>query len=252
MFFLFSKIVSFLFMPLSWVMILLVVSFIWRKRARKLRIASVVVLFVFGNGFLLHEVNLLWEVPVTSDEKVGQHQVGVVLGGYAYYSPENDRVIFRNSTDRLMQGLRLLEEGMVNHLILSGGSGYVTQPEMRESLYVGQFLQDLNIPKLDVTLESESRNTRENAMYTAVILQEKGWDKQRIVLITSAYHMRRAKACFEKQGIEVVVFPADPTTGERMFYLDHLLLPSAETFAQWNVLIHEWVGFISYKVMGYA
>ncbi|MEQ9186586.1 MAG: YdcF family protein [Cryomorphaceae bacterium] len=252
MFFVISKIVSFLFMPLSWVMLLLIASFLWKKRARKLRISAVLVLFVFGNSFLLHEVNLLWEVQVTADADLEHHQVAVILGGYAYYSPTHDRVTFRNSTDRLLQGLRLLEEGKVSHLILSGGSGYVMQPDNKESMYVAEFLKDINVPKLDVTVESESRNTRENAMHTATILQEKRWDKQRIVLITSAYHMRRAMACFEKQGISVIPFSADPTTGERMFYLDHLLLPSAETFAQWNVLIHEWIGFISYKMMGYA
>lgn len=252
MFFILSKLINFLFMPLSWVLITLALSFFWKRKAKLLRIGALAILLFFGNSFILHEVNLLWEVPVLQDDELKPHRVGVVLGGYAYYSPENDRITFRSSADRLMQGYRLYQTGMINNLILSGGSGYVMQPDLRESRYVGDYMDDISFPKLNLIIEDSSRNTYENAVQTAAILQQRGWDKQTIVLITSAYHMRRAKACFEKQGISVIPYPAEPWTGERMFYLDHLLLPSAEALAGWNVLIHEWVGFISYRVLGYA
>jgi uncharacterized SAM-binding protein YcdF (DUF218 family) len=251
MFFILSKLLSFLFHPLSWVFLALVGALIWRNRRKKLLIAAVAILFVFGNGFLLHEVILLWEVPVKTDQELDHHEVAVVLGGYAYYSPENDRVTLRESGDRLFQGVRLLQAEYVDHLVLSGGSGYVLYPDLKESLYVGAFLDEIGIPKRKVWLESESRNTHENAAFTASLLADNGVADEPIVLITSAYHMRRAKACFEKQGMQVIAFPAEPMSGERMFTPDHLFLPSAEAFGIWNRLIHEWVGFVSYKFSGY-
>lgn len=251
MFFILSKLLNFLFHPLSWVFIALVLALVWKKHRRRFLITGIAFLFVFGNGFLLHEVILWWEVPVKTDQELDHYEVAVVLGGYAYYSPENDRVTLRESGDRLFQGIRLLEEDYVDHLLLSGGSGYVLYPDLKESLYVGAFLDLMGIPKRKVWLESESRNTHENASFTAALLEERGIKDKPIVLITSAYHMRRASACFEKQGIQVIPFPAEPKSGERMFTPDHLFLPSAEAFGIWNRLIHEWIGFVSYRISGY-
>jgi uncharacterized SAM-binding protein YcdF (DUF218 family) len=239
-------------MPLLWVVTLLLLSLLKRSWAKRLRWWAVGVLFVFGNGFILQEVNRLWETPITLDQDLEHHKIGVVLGGYAYYSPENDRVTFRSSSDRFLQAIRLLQTGKIEHLILSGGSGYVTMPDQKESIYVGTFLEQMGIATHRYTIEPTSRNTHENALETASILQNKGWEKQAIVLITSAYHMPRARGCFERAGLSVVSYAADPTVGERMYTFDHLFIPSAEALAWWNVILHEWVGYVSYKALGYS
>ena len=111
-------------MPMSWIVIALVASFFIKKYSKKLRLAALIILLFFGNSFILNEVKLLWEVPVTLDQNLDHYKYGVVLGGYAYYSPENDRITFAKSGDRLFQGLRLLKTDYVDQLILSGGSGY--------------------------------------------------------------------------------------------------------------------------------
>ena len=251
MFFILSKILGFFFSPISWIFLLIVVAIFWAKWRKKLLISAAVILFLFGNSFLLHEVNLWWEPEVVKDQDLDNYATGVVLGGYAYYSPENDRITFRENGDRLFQGLRLLQDDRIDDLILSGGSGYILYPEMKESLYVGAYLTQIGIDEHRVILESESRNTHENALYTKAILEEKGLFNEPIVLITSAFHMPRAKACFEKVGIKVIPYPTDPSVGERMFSPDHLFLPSSESLSYWNRLIHEWIGYLAYKQTGY-
>lgn len=251
MFFILSKILHFLISPFSWILILLIASFIWKKKSRKLRIWSVILLFFFGNGFILHEVELLWETPVTNDSELPKNSIGVVLGGYAYFNPKIDRVVFRESSDRLMQGLRLLKTNKVDRLVLSGGSGYVLHPEIREASYVSRFLKDLGFKKRHILIDSNSRNTYQNAIETKALLEENGLIEKPLVLITSASHMRRSVACFEKAGMTVIPYSTDMHTGDRSFNPQHLLIPSAHALHRWQSVMHEWIGFITYWIMGY-
>lgn len=239
-------------MPMSWIVLCLIASFFFHRFTKQLRLAALIILLFFGNSFILSEVNRLWETPITEDQDLDHYPFGVVLGGYAHYTPEHDRITFAQSGDRLFQGIRLLQSDYVDQLILSGGSGYVLFPELKESLYVGSYLDAIDINADRVILESESRNTRENAINTFELLKQMGMQHEPIVLLTSAYHMRRAKACFEKVGLNVIPYPTELTTGERLFTFDHLILPNASALAQWNVLFHEWMGYISYSLAGYV
>jgi len=252
MFFILSKVLSFLFAPLSWAFLLIIAGFFWKKRGRKLRIVAFVVLYLFSNSFLLQEVTRWWQVPITLDQDLQPERTGVVLGGFSVYDTTAERISFGCSADRIMQGLRLLGTGKIQTLVVSGGSGYVLKPEMKESVFVGQYLREINVPEDRFLLETTSRNTQENAVNTAALLQAHQLDRQPIVLITSAYHMRRAKGCFEKQGLTVIPYATDATGSERSFSFDTLLLPDAQALIGWDILIHEWIGYISYWVMGYV
>lgn len=236
---------------MSWIVIALTSSFFIKRWAKKLRLASLIILLFFGNTIILNEVKLLWDVPITLDQDLDHYKYAVVLGGYAYYSPENDRIAFAKSGDRLFQGLRLLKSDYVDQLILSGGSGYVLFPELKESLYTGSYLEAIDISADEVILESESRNTRENALYTYNLVKENGHENEPIILITSAYHMRRAIATFEKLGLNVIPYPAEPSFSERNYTIDTMILPSASALNEWNVLFHEWMGYVSYSISGY-
>lgn len=251
MFFSLSKLFGFLFYPLSWILIILVSALVIKKKSRRLLLLALVLTYFFGNSFILHEVNLMWEPPVTIDQNLDHYHTAVILGGYAYYSPENDRITIRESGDRLFQGIRLLKGDYVDKLVLSGGSGYLLHPELKESEFISTYLENIGISEEQIIIESGSRNTYENAVATAKILREKGLDKEPILLVTSAYHMRRAQACFEQQGLKVIPYPTEPNIGERMYTPDHLFLPNSESLAYWNRLFHEWFGYIMYKVLGY-
>jgi len=58
--------------------------------------------------------------------------------------------------------------------------------------------------------------------------------------------------CFKKEGIQVTPYSTDRYSGPIKFELDYLLFPSASTLFNWEKLIHEWVGVISYKLVGYC
>lgn len=70
-----------------------------------------------------------------------------------------------------------------------------------------RFMVDLGVPGEAMVLEDRSRNTSQNAEYSAEILAEQGI--RRILLVTSAHHMPRAKRLFEAQGLKVVPVATD-------------------------------------------
>ena len=71
-------------------------------------------------------------------------------------------------------------------------------------------------------------------------------------MITSAFHMRRSLNCFDAVGMDVAPYSTDRYAGPRKFEFDHLFIPNTSSINDWNTLIHEIVGYITYKVIGYG
>jgi hypothetical protein len=59
-------------------------------------------------------------------------------------------------------------------------------------------------------------------------------------------------AVFNKIGIEVTAYPTSKITGMRLYNIKHLFIPDIESLNCWNDLLHEWIGWVTYKIMGYA
>jgi uncharacterized SAM-binding protein YcdF (DUF218 family) len=98
-------------------------------------------------------------------------------------------------------------------------------------------------------LEDKSRNTRQNGLNAVVIMQKEGINK--ILLVTSAYHMRRAQAVFEKLGIEVVAAATDYQVLEPdPSILDWL--PNAEALMMTTLGIKEYLGWWVYRFRGWV
>jgi uncharacterized SAM-binding protein YcdF (DUF218 family) len=252
MFFFLSKILSFLLTPIIWIFILLLLSLLWRnkKKRKTFLVLAFCTFYLFSNSFLLDEVCRWWEIPAVADEAVKEADAAIILGGMLTYDEKLDRVQFSYGSDRLLQAIRLYKKGAIKKLFFTGGSGSIVYKHHRESPLVRQYLLTLGIPEEDIIIESESKNTYENAVFSKNILEEK-IPREKYLLITSASHMRRAVACFTKQGIAVIPYSADRLSGPRKFTLDHLLIPDAETLFIWNRLIHEWLGYFIYAIAGY-
>ena len=253
MFFILSKILAFVITPLVWIITLLLFAVFSKdeKRKKKCLRWALGLTLLFSNSFIFDEAVRQWELPATAYADVKPHDVGIVLGGMSSYDPELERAQFYRGVDRLVQGVELYRRGLIKKILFTGGSGSILHPELKEGNYINRYLLVMGVPKEDFIIESESQNTRENALYTKAII-----DKQNIkgsyLLVTSAFHMRRSIGCFNKAGLTVDHFSTDRYAGPRKFDFDHLLIPNVSAFNDWNNLIHEVVGFITYKIMGYC
>lgn len=252
MFFAISKVFHFLISPFTWIAALFILSFLIKneKLKKRFRVVSLVLLLFFSNQFIYVEFARMWEVPAVDDKELGTYEAGIVLGGMLAYDSRLDRLQFFRSTDRLLQAVELYKKGIIKKILFTGGSGLLMHPEMKEGQYVKPFLMRLGIPEGDILIENESRNTNENAAFTAQLVVNHSLHGP-FLLITSGIHLRRAEGCFKKQQMEVISYSTDRYSGPRKFELDFLFLPGASQLNNWDPLIHEWVGYLSYKIAGY-
>lgn len=255
MFFLLSKLLAFLFSPLLWVFGLVVYSCITKidTRRRRLRIAAVVILFICSNSFVVDECFRQWE-PVTPDYDLmnTRYDGAIVLGGIGGIDLRLQKINFGWSGDRLFQTLPLYYKGRIKRIVFTGGSGSIEFPEQREGIYVKKYLSSIHIPDSALVIESESKNTYENAVFTKKLLDSLKLNGH-YLLVTSAYHMPRAMAVFKKAGYtQLTPYLTNRISGLRRFTPDHLLLPSPDALFALEFLIHEWVGYVVYKIKGYA
>jgi len=253
MFFLLSKLLTFIITPIVWIITLFFIAIYSKneKRRSKSFLWAFSLLIFFSNGFIFDECARAWEVPATHYEDLKVYDVAVVLGGMSVYDESYERVQFYRGSDRLLQAIELYKLGMVKKILVTGGSGRVLHPEMREGLYLKRYILFMGVKEEDLLLESKSQNTHENALFTKALLEEQKF-KGRLLLVTSAFHMRRALGCFETVGLEVEPYSTDRFSGPRKFEFDHLFIPNASIFSDWAQLIHEWVGAITYKLIGYS
>lgn len=204
MFFTLSKILDFFLNPLIWFFALLILSFFLKQASlkKKIRVVAFVMLLFFSNPFILNTFMNMWTLPLTPKSEVQKAKIGVVLGGMLIYDPQNERPHFNQNVDRLLQALPLLKNGTLDHLVISGGSGYLRYQNFSEAAVLLDYLNEIDMDTQNIWIEGKSKNTYENALFTKKLLDEKfdfEEDKDKVLLFTSAIHMKRALACFKNQ-----------------------------------------------------
>jgi uncharacterized SAM-binding protein YcdF (DUF218 family) len=258
MFFLFSKLLTFLINPLFWLMGGLLWALFTRntQRQRQLLISVTAATWFLGNPWITNEVLLQWETSPTpfADIPQQQYKAAIVLMGMTQDSKSpKDRVYFMRGADRLLYAIRLYREGKVKKIIISGAyiNNKLTAFTAEGANNIRTTCHMAGIPDEDILTEEVSLNTYENALYTAQLLRENNINGAECILVTSAFHMPRAIRCFQKQGIKALPFAADFYSEDRFFDIGRMFLPSAAAIDRWNILFKEWVGLIVYRMAGY-
>ncbi len=254
MFFILSKTLHLLLAPFLWVVLLLLLALFLKnpKWKRLSLITAVVIILVLSNPFLSNEAWRAWEVKPVPVSKIENYDAAIILTGVTGSRPDvPDRILTHKGADRFLHPLQLYRLGKIDKFIITGGSSRVLTKLEAEANQIEKILLMAGVPKEDIITEGNSRNTRENAANTANLLKmHPEWDK--LLLVTSAFHMRRAAACFSKAAVPVTPYSADFYGYERRFTPDDLIIPSLSAFGGWQLLIHEVSGYLIYKILGYC
>ena len=182
----------------------------WKRRGER-RIAALLFALTFVFYLLCTSVvaerTLGWleQAYLPPAEPAGD--VIIMLGGGAMPdSPDVDGVgaLCASPANRLLTAVRLQRKLGVP-ILLSGGQVY--EDTGAEAKIARRMLIDLGVPEEQILVETRSINTTQNARYSAEILRAQGLTQP--ILVTSAFHMKRAVLNFKKQGIDVVPYPAD-------------------------------------------
>jgi len=177
--------------------------------------------------------------------------VGIVLSGIVKKEKlPHDRVYFAEGADRVTHAIQLYKAGKIQKIIITGGTGSLSQSQISEAPQLREVFLMCDVPAEDIIIEGKSRNTRENALAVAEILKDQfqGYDH---LLITSAFHMRRSIACFEKLGIHTTGFSTDFKTGDYPPKFTSYFIPEAGAIFKWHLLVKELLGMAAYKIAGY-
>ena len=169
----------------------------------------------------------------------------VVLGGGsgAAVPPHTLQPELFSAADRGWQAARCYKAGKAPVVLFSGVS---EAPGMKS------FLTDLGVPSKAIILEGASRNTFENASFTKKKLDE--LKANRVILVTSAWHMRRSVAVFKRFGVEVIPFGADYearfSKGVRSPSKLSYWLPGPEILMSNSYIVKEYIGAVAYAIYG--
>lgn len=252
MFFFFSKVLTIFLYPLPLAILITLLVFLFTHGFKKFLLGIVLFLLWFFSSFPVAQLlvrSLEANYPPISAKKAPRVDAIVVLGGMVnHMSVHKNRVEILGSGERLTDAILLYREGKADKILFTGGSGVLFYDKTSEAAGAKQFITNFGVPEENILIESRSRNTRENALYSAKILKRKGY--QKILLITSAFHMRRAESLFRRQGIKVIPFPTDYRSMEFGWFWD-VFVPSDHSLATSSIVIKEWVGIFVYHWMGY-
>jgi uncharacterized SAM-binding protein YcdF (DUF218 family) len=267
MFFPLSKLLPPLIYPLGLACVLLVVA-LWLSRRRRWQMGATIVslglLWLGGNTLVAMGLTRALEEQYLPSAALRAYQVRadaiVVLGGgtrsgdYPRPTPE-----VNEAGDRLLYGAHLYRRGIAPRILVTGGRAELVQSaRVSGAETMADILVEIGVPREKIRLESQSRNTYENAVETAAILRQSGLE--RIVLVTSATHMPRAVAAFAKTGLEVIPAPTDfqVTQADWDYYTQpnlviqlYNLLPRAHSLYQTTRALKEYVGILIYRLQGW-
>jgi uncharacterized SAM-binding protein YcdF (DUF218 family) len=186
-------------------------------------------------------------------------------GGIGASTNVSSNAYLNSSADRAYFSSLLWKAGKAP-IIMPSGKGLIHSDR--------RFLLDLAVPETAIVVENRARNTEENAKFVGeLVVEEVGRRKEeggrrkleggsgkenlegdglkpKVLVVTSAWHMKRTLLMFEKYAPQIEVIPAAcdfecvPTGNLQLTEL----LPNAEVFGRNAVYFHEWIGIFWYRI----
>lgn len=123
------------------------------------------------------------------------------------------------------------------------------QNSAREADLLKNYTVENNLATGEIIAENNSRNTRENAVETKIILEKKNIKK--VILVTSAFHMTRSVLVFKKEKLEIIPFPVDFKKGDSFVFPEDYF-PTSHGLDKFTTGFREIIGIIAYTLAGYT
>jgi uncharacterized SAM-binding protein YcdF (DUF218 family) len=230
----------------------------WAAVSVALALAAAAVLFIFSNGWVASRLvrGLEWQYVPAGD--LPSADAIVLLGGATRPNIQPRSMTEMNEAgDRITLAANLYREGKAPVIVASGGAIDWLGSQTPEAEGMRELLEFMEVPADAIITENKARNTYENATLVREIADERGFNK--ILLVTSALHMPRSVAIFEKQGFEVIPAPADfqvtesddggaqATFAARAYHV----LPEAQYLELSTRALKEYLGSVVYRLRGW-
>lgn len=246
-----NKILPVFVLPTGIALILLVVGLALRRRA--LCWAGVAVLWVASTPLVADALVRAaegWQVR-TAASLAPQVQAIVVLSAGRVEPPGDSGVSEWADPDRFFGGVELYKAGKAKLLVFTGGWAPWRPAAKPEGDVLMGLAVDLGVPRDHIATTERVSTTEEEGRAVASLLAARGVKAPpRVLLVTSAFHMRRAHMLFVRAGIDTVPFPVDfkVSAGKRFEIRD--LLPNGGSLAKSEFALRELYGVAYYSLTG--
>ena len=187
------------------------------------------------------------DYPVMHVEDLPVVDAVIDLGGGVGGCPEYPYVDLGDAADRAWHSVRIWRAGKAKVIVPTG---------VFPSCSDGVFLKEVGIPEDALLVEDKARNTEENAKLSDALIEERLGNQEdgarrKVIVVTTACHMRRSMLMFSKYAPELECIPAA---------IDHMALQWRGSGARCNEflpdigalhachwLLHEYLGYYGYK-----
>ena len=250
-----SKIAPLFLLPIGVTLVLLISGFVFRRR-----VYFIVAIGLLYNGSIplvgrqalkLIEGDAIRCPP----QSAPTGDAIVVLSGGRIVAPGTSKISEWTDADRFFGGVELYQAGKAPLLVFTGGAAPWEPSAPSEGEILVGFARRCGVPAEAVMTTGRVYNTAEEAEAVARLLADRSHVRpeareklQSILLVTSAFHMPRAKAQFEAKGFRVVAYPVDfLVSSERQITIMDFL-PSANALNQTELALREFYGRIFYQI----
>lgn len=241
------KVLPLIASPLFLVFFLIILGIIFESK--KIGLFGLLILFFCSLPVISNKLTFYLEKdynPPQNIYDVKKADAIVVLGGMVNTLKTKDdlRYEFGNAVDRILSGITLFKNNKAPLLILTNGK-LPWSLGAPEGEYLKKFSIEYGIPETNILLTEVVENTDQEAKSVKKLLNNN--NNIKIILVTSAFHMNRAKKVFEAADIKVFPFAVDYIGSEKKTtFLD--FIPSASSFASTSHFIREIIGRLYYNL----
>jgi len=249
-----SKFLWYLFNPFNCILFLLIISVIFNF-LKFLNFSKIILYFTFllffitgvlpTGSYLLYLLEKNYHNKIYLPENVD----GIlILSGATnpFLTKEYNQISLNGSVERLTESIQLIKKYPKAKVFFAGGTGSIQYPDLSHSEVAKKFYKSLGVDIQNIYFDDKSRNTYENIFFA-----KKKFDPnkdEKWVLITSAFHLKRAMSIGEKLEWAFIPYATDYKLPKKFKW--KLSINFFGNLASFKNSSHEWVGIISYYLMG--
>ncbi|MDC1049147.1 YdcF family protein [Flavobacteriaceae bacterium] len=169
----------------------------------------------------------------------------VVLSGIMRINEfENDYKIEWGDTDRFFKGIELYNFNKSNIIVFTGGKSPYNKTKKSEGDILKEYAIKFGVKEEDILITKEVLNTSDESYAVTDLIG----NKRTIILITSAFHMSRAKSLFEKQGHIVIPYKVDFKTPPKLSWNFIDFIASSGGLRKTEIALREVLGQLYYRI----
>ena len=241
------KILPTFILPIMLVIILILIGLI--KNKKTLIYTAIGLLYIlstpiFSNNFFKLLEGSEYRKPISA---IDSADAIVVLSGMLGINEVGDSTYIEwGDPDRFFGGMALFKAGKAEKVIFTGGKMPWDKVKKTEGEVLKEYAISYGIPSEKILITKDVENTADEAVAVKELISP----NKKIILVTSAYHMYRAKRLFEKQGFIVIPYKVDYKTSRNSVTTVLDFLPSSNNLELTEVGIREILGRIYYIIKG--